>query len=250
MIGYKHNLYIGTSGYSYKHWANGVFYPVGLKSSDFLSFYCQHFRAVELNVSFYRLPKLEYLQKWAKITPDDFHFSAKLNRAITHYAKLRDCEHQLSENKILIDGLGKKLKIILVQLPPRLQFDYDLLKRFLSLTETGAGSWMPRIAFEFRHSSWLVRKTYELLNDYNCAICLSDWKSCVSDKPNDVEFVYIRRHGPSGRYAGCYTIEHLKADAKNICKYLDKGKDVYVFFNNDINGYAVRNGRELMELLT
>ena len=246
----KGKFFVGTSGYSYKHWANGVFYPPGLKNADFLSFYAQHFLTVELNVSFYRLPKLEYLKKWAKITPNDFHFVSKLNRAVTHYAKLKNCQAQLLANKILLDGLGDKLKIILVQLPPSLHFDYNLLKNFLELTKTPAGNWLPKLAFEFRHQSWLTEKTYNLLNDYNCALCLADWKSCTPQKPNDVDFVYIRRHGPSGRYAGCYTEEHLKSDARKIREYLKNGKDVYVFFNNDISGYAVKNAQELIHLLS
>ncbi len=246
----KDNIYIGTSGYSYKHWTNGVFYPPGMKSTEFLSFYSQHFRTVELNVSFYRLVKLEYLQKWAKITPDDFHFVAKLNRAVTHYAKLRNCEAQLLANKILRDGLGDKLRIILVQLPPSLYFDYDLLKSFLDMTKKPANDWLPKLTFEFRHPSWLTNRTYELLDEYNCALCLTDWKSCTPQEPNNADFVYIRRHGPSGKYAGCYSREHLRADARKICKYLNSGKSVYVFFNNDIKGYAVKNAFELIELLS
>ncbi len=251
MVAEKDNLYIGTSGYSYKHWTGGVFYPQGLKSRDFLQFYAQHFRTVELNVSFYRLPKLEYLKRWAEITPDDFHFVAKLNRAVTHYAKLKNCEAQLRSNKVIADGLGdNKLKVVLVQLPPSLHFDDALLGDFLELTKSSAGSWLPRLAFEFRHSSWLVERTYTLLNDYNCALCLADWSGCEPSEPNDADFVYIRRHGTTGRYAGCYSQDQLKADAKKIRKYLKAGKDVYVFFNNDVKGYAVKNALELIELLS
>jgi len=250
MVSGKDNLYIGTSGYSYKHWTNGVFYPLGLKSRDFLSFYAQHFRTVELNVSFYRLPKLEYLKRWSQITPDDFHFVAKLNRAVTHYAKLKNCEAQLRSNKVIADGLGDKLKTILVQLPPSLHSDYDLLKNFLELTKSSAGDWLPRLAFEFRHSSWLVDKTYTLLSDYNCALCLADWTSCTPAEPNDADFVYIRRHGSAGRYAGCYSQDQLRADAKKIRKYLNTCKTVYVFFNNDVKGYAIKNARELIDLLS
>ncbi len=243
-------LFIGTSGWSYAHWRDGVFYPKGLSSYKQFEFYTQHFKTVEINSTFYRLPKVESLKRWAKIAPEGFKFVAKLNRVVTHYSKLKDCADRLYENKVIADGLGDKLAVILVQLPPSLHADHKLLKDFLALTKKKEGSWLPKLAFEFRNESWLTEETYKILTDYHATICLADWKGCEPERPNDVDFVYIRRHGPAGRYRGCYTKTHLKKDAKMIEKFLQEDKEVYVFFNNDIEGFAVRNAKELIELLS
>jgi len=244
----QRQLYVGTSGYSYRHWADGVFYPRGLRSNEYLGYYSQQFRTVEINSSFYRVPRAEYLRRWATVTAGNFVFAAKLNRQVTHYQKLRNCTEALAQNKVLRDELGSKLGPLLAQLPPSLHADHALLTDFLALLKQDSGSWIGKLAFEFRHSSWLVDRTYELLDQSDCAICLADWKSCTPTEPNDVDFVYIRRHGPEGRYAGCYTKAQLKKDAKLIEKCLQAGKAVYAYFNNDAKGYAVKNARELLEL--
>lgn len=243
------DIFIGTSGWSYAHWRGGVFYPKDLPPSKQFEYYCQHFNTVEINSSFYRLPKLEYLKRWQKAAPQDFRFAAKLNRTITHYAKLRDCSERLYENKVLKEGLADKLSVILVQLPPSLKFDIKLLEGFLELTKSEHGSWLPKLAFEFRDTSWINKNTYDLLTKYSAAICLSDWQGCQVEDANDVDFVYIRRHGPSGRYRGCYTKKHLENDAKLIKRFLKEEKQLYIYFNNDIEGYAVKNAKELKQLL-
>lgn len=237
-------LWVGTSGYRYAHWAHGAFYPQGLKPADELSFYARHFDTFEINLSFYRLPKLENLQRWAKITPKRFVFAAKLNRTITHYRKLKDCAGTLARNRTLGEGLGKKLAVILAQLPPNFPADLSRLKDFLALLRSDAGSWIPRLAVEFRHPSWLSDDCYKILTDFGAAICLADWGSCEVRRPNDCDFVYIRRHG--GHNAGCYTEQQIHEDAKLVNQYLARGKTIFVYYNNDLNCHAIRNAGELL----
>ena len=245
----KAKLLIGCSGWSYSHWGKGVFYPPQIKAAQYLEYYCQHFKTVEINNSFYRLPKSQYLDRWHQGSGRGFVFAAKIHRQITHFRKLRNCRDALKANAVLAEHLDKKLGPLLFQLPPSLHADHSLLADFLDLLASDAGSWIKQAAFEFRHESWLTDKTYELLNQAGCAICLADWHSCKVRETNDAKFVYIRRHGPSGPYAGCYTSRGLRGDAQKIVQYLLEGKDVYAYFNNDIQGYAVRNAKALQQLV-
>ena len=123
-------LLIGTSGYSYKHWSKGVFYPNGLSPNKWLEFYCEQFNVVELNVTFYRLPKKTTFQGWYKRTPKDFTFVIKGNRFITHIKKLKDVEDSLKLFADNISPLTKKIKCILWQLPPSFKRDKIRLKKF------------------------------------------------------------------------------------------------------------------------
>jgi len=245
----KSNLLIGTSGFSYSHWTKGVFYPKSLKSGEYLAYFSKHFKTVELNVSYYRLPTAQTLQRWYDITPDHFRFAAKLNRQVTHYRKLRNCADALVRNKVIYDNLTDKLGPILAQLPPSLYADHGLLSDFLALLKEPAGQWLGQLALEFRHESWIVDRTYQILDEAGCAICLADWQTCTPTRANDVDFVYLRRHGPHGRYAGCYTKRQLKRDAGLVESCLADGKTVYVYFNNDMHGYAVRNAKQLAEMI-
>lgn len=243
----KSGLFIGTSGYCYAHWSKGAFYPKGMKQRDYLPFYAEHFNTVELNISFYRRPIWEFLHRWAEITPSDFRFAAKLNRMVTHYQKLRNCDKTLAGEKVLREGLGEKLAVVLAQLPPNLPADTVLLKDFLDLLRTDCGRWIPRLAVEFRHPTWQTDEVYQLLSDHGVAICLADWGSTHFTRPNDAPFLYIRRH--SGQDHGCYTSDQIRQDARLIGPHLAAGKQVYVYYNNDLNAFAVRNARELAALL-
>ncbi len=240
----KDRLFVGTSGYSYGHWGKGVFYPKGLKSAEWLSFYAGCFNTVELNVSFYHRPTLDHLRRWAEVTPKNFVFAAKFNRMITHYQKLRSCEKSLTLEKVLADGLGKKLAVVLAQLPPSFQADTSVLKDFLDLIKSGPGRWVPKLAFEFRHPSWFIDPVCQVLNDYHAALCLADWGGCPAIEPNDADFLYLRRH--SGRNGGDYAPDQVKRDAQLIRTHLDRSKQVYAYYNNDLNAYAVKNARELL----
>jgi uncharacterized protein YecE (DUF72 family) len=243
----KKLLFVGTSGYSYNHWSKGVFYPKGLKSGEWLSFYAGHFDTVELNVSFYRRPALETLRRWAGVTPKSFVFATKLNRMITHYRKLRNCEKSLSAEQVLFDGLGKKLAVVLAQLPPAFPVDLAVLKDFLDLVKTGPGRWIPRLAFEFRHPSWFAGPVYQVLNDYHAALCLADGGANLAAEPNDAGFLYLRRH--HGRNGGDYAPDQIGLDARFIKPYLDRGTPVFVYYNNDLEAYAVKNAKELLETI-
>jgi uncharacterized protein YecE (DUF72 family) len=240
-------LYIGTSGWSYAHWAKGRFYPSGMKPGDWLRFYTGRFRTVEVNMTFYHLPKEEMLHRWRGIAPEGFQYAVKMWRRITHEKRLRNCSEELGPFLRIAGILADKLGPLLVQLPPSFRVDAGLLDAFLADLRDQCGESCRKVAFEFRNREWLSDAVYEALNRHGASLCLSDYPRCTVDEPNATGMIYVRRHGPGGRYRGCYAPEHIARDADRIREWLNRGRDVYMYFNNDIEGYAVDNAAQLIE---
>jgi len=235
---------IGCSGFLYDSW-RGTFYPEELPHKKWLSFYVEKFNTLELNVTFYRLLKKEAFDRWYKETPQDFTFSLKGSRFITHVKKLKDVELPLSTFFNVTAPLMEKLDVVLWQLPPTLKVNMKNLEDFIETLK----KYPVRHVFEFRHKSWLTNKVFNLLSASNIAVCMADWPEFIDELPLTADFVYIRRHGEGGSYATSYTQEQLKRDAKRIKNYLKQGKDVYIYFNNDAFGYAPKNAMELQDIL-
>lgn len=241
-------VYTGTSGYNYDHWSDGVFYPKRLPQKKRLEYYCKFFDTVELNVTFYRLPKEDVFSNWYKRTPSSFMFSLKGSRFITHIKRLKDPSESLRLFFSRIALLKDKVDVILWQLPPRFKIDKERLSKFVSSLGQILKSEI-RHTFEFRDESWICRDVSDILGDNNIALCMADWPPFNNDLPLTADFVYIRRHGVSGRYSSCYSKRELQNDAKRIKAWLKKNKDVYIYFNNDACGYAVENAMTLKELM-
>lgn len=239
--------YIGTSGWSYAHWAKGRFYPKGLKQGEWLSFLAGHFSTVEVNSTFYRMPKPEMVSRWRQVTGSRFRFAVKLWRRITHQKRLLECGQELGNFFEVARLLGPKRGPLLVQLPPSMRKNMPRLGTFLTQLKKVLGRSRWKVAIEFRNTDWLCGEVYELLDLCGAALCLADMERCPITEPNDVSFVYVRRHGPGGRYRGCYAPAHIAADADRVRRWLQVGKDVFVYYNNDIGGYAVDNARQLTE---
>ncbi len=242
-------VWIGTSGWNYPHWKN-VFYPENLPSREWLSFYTREFSAVEVNYSFYRLPKPETYRKWAEQTPPDFIFSLKASRFITHVKRIKDVKSPL---KIFLENarvLGGKLGPILFQLPPSFRQDLGRLEGFLKILPKDL-----RFAFEFRHPSWFPARggedweVYRILRKYNAALIASDTSRYPYAEVQTSDFFYVRLHGHEILYASKYRRSQLKEYAEKI-KAWRQGGDVFVFFDNDFGGFAVENARQLLKLLS
>jgi uncharacterized protein YecE (DUF72 family) len=239
--------YIGTSGWSYAHWSRGRFYPKGLPSRDWLAFYAESYSTVEINLSFYRIPQPEMIDRWVEIAPQDFQFALKLWRGVTHLKKLADADEWTRNFFEVANRLGEKRGPLLVQLPPNFRRDIPRLESFLqSLPEAMAGmKW--RVAVEFRHPDWLVPEVYALLDRYDVALCLADLARCPITTPNNASFLYVRRHGwhesPEGRYGD----PQIEGDAARTRQWLEEGRDVYIYYNNDLGGHAVDNATKLKE---
>jgi len=243
-------VWIGTSGWMYRHWANDVFYPRDVKQIDWLSYFAQHFRTVELNASFYRLPQPQAVTRWKTVAPAGFVFAVKCWRRITHLRRLnRQCADDLRLFLERMQPLGAHLGPILVQIPPSMHADLELLRGFLEMVPRRLGRKALRVALEVRHESWLRPETMRLLDEFGVSLVMADWPGCDVRETNEAPFVYIRRHGPGKRYESCYSEEHLQADAERIGRFAQQGRDVYVYFNNDVAGHAVRNAARLIELV-
>jgi uncharacterized protein YecE (DUF72 family) len=239
----KGKIYIGTSGWSYKHW-EGTFYPAGTKSNDQFKRYSDFFQTVEINNSFYKLPSPLTFLTWKKSSKPGFIFSVKASRFITHMKKLNMGKVELRKFFKSVSKLGNKLGAILFQLPPKWKLNVERLEKFLSALPTGF-----LYAFEFRNNSWYNKAIYDLLADYNCAFCIYELEGHTSPMMLTASFIYIRLHGPGGKYQGNYTDTSLKCWADKCKKWREIGKTVYIYFDNDQLGYAALNAVRLRQLV-
>jgi len=237
----QHTIHIGTSGWSYKHW-RGTFYPENIKVKDHFQYYQERFNTVEINNTFYHLPKKETFTKWKTQVTDDFVYIIKASRYITHMKKLHDPEESASLFLGHAKLLGKKLGAILFQLPPTMKADVELLEKFIAQLPK-----VHRYVFEFRHASWYDAAVFRILEKNNCAFCIYELDGHQSPVIATADFVYIRLHGPGKKYQGSYSDAALKSWAA-LCKDWVESKDVFLYFDNDEKGYAAFNALKLKEL--
>lgn len=242
-------LAVGTSGYSYPHWSTGLFYPQGLPQKRWLEYYARKFNTVELNVTFYRLPKQDIFNNWRRRTPKDFIFSVKGSRYITHLKHLKECERSTVKFFNECEGLGDKLDVVLWQLPPNMRQNSQRLDDFCLKLKAGTGSSKIRQAFEFRHSSWLSAETVEIMKNNGYAICVADSNKWPLFKDVTSDFLYLRFHGGKILYGSNYSEQELSSWARWVSGYLRQGYDVYAYFNNDSMGYALDNAKNFYELV-
>jgi len=235
--------YIGTSGWHYKHWRQR-FYPEKLAIAKWLEFYTGRFNTVELNSSFYRLPSEAAFINWRDSAPDSFRFAVKVSRFITHIKRLRDAGEALEKFVARARILGEKLGPLLYQLPPNMHRNDGVLESFLSILPKGM-----RHVFEFRHQSWLTEEIFTILHKYNAGFCTFDMPSLSCPLVATSDFTYIRFHGSHGLYSSCYSDEELVAWAGRLAGLAENLKAVYVYFNNDAEGFAVSNAMTLRRLL-
>ena len=236
-------LQIGTSGWVYKHWM-GIFYPLHLPSNQQLSFYAQNFSTVEINFSFYRLPERSVFESWREQTPSGFLFAVKGSRYLTHMKKLKDPQEPLSRLMERVEGLQEKLGPILFQFPHTWHLNLERLQSFLELLQTYG---QQRFTFEFRHSSWLIPQVYKLLENAGAALCLPVSPTVPLDVRLTAPWTYIRMH--TGQYGVGYSDEELSIWANRIRLFLQQEADVYIYFNNDPDGHAIRDAQHLCRLL-
>jgi len=242
----RSKLYIGTSGWVYSHW-DGIFYPEGLSSKDKLKFFSQHFKTAEINYSFYHLPRPATYQNWYTLTPDDFLFAVKASRFITHIKRLKGVKSAWETFIKNALNLKEKLGPILFQFPPSFHADEENIERLENFLEYISKRKM-RYAFEFRHQSWFKEKVYKILKKSNSALVIADSPRYPKAEILTADFVYVRMHGSKQMFASKYTKKELKELADKIRKW-QKTRDVFVYFNNDVHGFALDNAKELKSLL-
>jgi len=233
---------IGTSGWVYPHWRD-IFYPADLRQADWFSHYASHFDTVEINNTFYRLPSEAAFARWREQAPAGFLYAVKASRYLTHLKKLKEPRVPLQNFFACAAHLGAAFGPVLYQLPPRWQLDLPRLRDFLSALPPGR-----RHVFEFRDPSWLVEPVYRLLERRGAALCLHDLPPLSVPSRVTAPFVYLRYHGDRA-HAGDYPSAELERQARRIAAWQRAGLDVYAFFNNDVECFAVRNALQLKMLL-
>jgi uncharacterized protein YecE (DUF72 family) len=239
---------IGTSGWSYKHWQNGVFYPPRLAATLQLAFYAQHFSTVEINYSYYQLPPRSTFELWKRKSPSGFVFAAKASRYLTHMKKLKDPQEPLARLIEHAAGLGRKLGPLLFQFPRQWQLNLERLANFLVALKAHPRR---RYAFEFRHKTWLNAEVYGLLRANKAALCLPIGWGIPLDIQLTSNWTYLRFHGGANSIA--FTDDELLPWAARLRDWRQEGFDSYSYFNNDTleNGRApaIDNARRLRELV-
>lgn len=235
---------IGTSGWHYDSWS-GKFYPVDVRKKDLLRYYATKFDTTELNAPFYRTPSLEAVRRWREGTPPDFCFAWKASRFITHWKRLSGkSESSIALLITRLERLGNKTGPVLFQLPARFKLDRDRLKAFLQMLPARY-----RYAFEFRDGSWYETKVFELLHQHDVALCISDHADAPAPWEATASFVYVRGHGPTGRYRGHYSDKTLRLWARRIRRWRRQQRDVFCYFDNDQKSAAPADAQKLIAFL-
>jgi uncharacterized protein YecE (DUF72 family) len=229
------DLYAGTSGYSYKEW-KGTFYPKDLPVKQMLRFYGEHFRAVEINSTFNRMPSPSMLEGRADAVPADFKFVLKAPRQITHLRRLKDAAELVSHLIEVAAALKEHQGPLLFQLPPTFKKDVPRLREFLDLLPLQC-----RAAFEFRHLSWFDDEVFGLLRDHRTAMCIAD-----AEDDLEVPLVATADWGYLRLRQSDYGDAELKAWVKRVRR--QDWRDVFVFFRHEDEGKGPRLAKRFVEL--
>jgi uncharacterized protein YecE (DUF72 family) len=234
---------IGCSGWIYKHW-RGPFYPEKLPAKRWFAHYAESFDTVEINNSFYRLPKSETFDGWRAQAPPGFCYAVKANRFLTQAKKLKDCAEPMVRMMTPFRHLGDRLGPILYQLPPRFRLNLERLESFLELAPKDVTN-----VFEFRDKSWYDDRVFELLDRYGASFCAHDMPGLESPRVRVGPIAYLRFHGGSGKYWGRYPDERLLDWADWIAEQARGGHAVWAYFNNDTECAAVEDALTLKAMV-
>jgi uncharacterized protein YecE (DUF72 family) len=229
------DLYVGTSGYAYKEW-KGPFYPQDLHADEMLRYYGERFRTVEINNTFFRMPKPAVLQGWAAEVPPGFRFVLKASRRITHMQRLKEAGDSVEYLLKVAGTLEDRLGPLLFQLPPNLKKDAQRLREFLALLPSGF-----RAAFEFRHQTWFDEEVFGLLRDHQAALCIAE-----AEDDLEVPFVSTADWGYLRLRNADYDDAGLKAWSDRVAE--QGWREAFVFFKHEDAGTGPRFASRFLEL--
>lgn len=233
---------IGCSGFYYREWKE-IFYPTGLPQKDWFKFYCENFNTIEINATFYKMPTEKSLGKWYNDSPEDFLFTLKAPRLITHYKQLKNCTDDLNRFvEISNNAIKEKLACILFQFPPLFSYTEERLELLVNLLQK-----IPQPVVEFRHASWWDDHIYQQLTKAGIVFSGQDHpKNLPTELIANLQTVYYRFHGNPVLYKSKYSIDVLQ---QFIARIPPTSKQVFVYFNNTWGSSAIQNAKELKELL-
>lgn len=241
------SIHIGTSGWVYAHWRE-IFYPAKLPQRSWLEYYARHFDCTEINGSFYRLPSVNAVLNWQETVNARFRFCPKISRFITHAKKLNDPEQAVPRFFDVFDQIAPRLGPVLIQLPPMLGFHEEKARNFFTYLRSCYKSF--RFSLEARHASWLEPAAIALLEKFRIGWVIADsGRRFASGNAVTARHIYLRFHGPDGSYASGYSGKALAEYAARCREWRDAGHAVWVFFNNDLHGHAIRDALALKALV-
>lgn len=229
------NLYVGTSGYSYKEW-KGSFYPEKLSAKDMLGYYAERLQSVELNNTFYRMPQRSMVESWRAQVPDNFRFSVKASQRITHFKRLNEVTDETKQMLDTIGALEDRLGVVLFQLPPNMKKDIDRLGSFLEILPAELNA-----TFEFRHPTWFDDEVLNLLRQHNRALCISD--------TDELPVTHIDKTAHWG-YLRLRRVNYLEAELREWIKRIkaQKWEQTFVFFKHEDEGTGPKLAAEFLRL--
>ena len=239
-------IYIGTSGWSYKHWA-GIYYPAEVKPAKYLAYFSKQFHAAEINSSFYRLPTQKTISNWMAQVPDDFVFCPKMSRYLSHMKKLNDPEEPVARFCGLFAEMTAKMGPVLIQLPENVHFHSELTEEFYQVLKEQRAY---RFAMEVRHESWFAYESINLMKKYNISLVLAHSQRFPYFEEVTAKDIYVRFHGPENLYGSSYSNDFLAEYAEKFKNWKAEGHNVWAFFNNDIGGYALKNAEVILEMVS
>jgi uncharacterized protein YecE (DUF72 family) len=236
----------GTSGLVLAE-PNKLAYPKEFRDKSRLEYYASKFNSIEINSSFYEIPRCQTYTRWAAMVPENFQFTVKLWQGITHEERFEPADLEKFFNAI--DCLGNKKGCLLIQFAATTKMDFSGFDRLLESVRILDPEENWRIAVEFRNTVWYEKEIFEILEEYHASLVLHDMPKCLPPEINQRgDFIYMRFHGEKGDYRGSYSDAFLTAKAKQIRKWIKEGKDVYVYFNNTA-GDAAANLKALNDLV-
>lgn len=232
---------IGCSGFYYKEWKE-FFYPAGLPQKKWFEYYCQHFNTIEINSSFYRQPSLKSFANWYDTSPDDFLFTIKAPRAITHYSKFNQAEELISDfYEVITAGLKDKLGCVLFQMPPSFSYTEERLELLMNSLKTGFNN-----VVEARHISWWNDHVFKEFSNNNITFSGISYPSALPDEViQNTSLVYYRFHGKPVLYKSVYPLEEIEQFSHAI---KPGHEQVFVYFNNTWGTSALTNAKQLISL--
>jgi len=233
---------IGCSGYHYPEWKR-IFYPEDMPVKKWFEHYCTFFNTLELNVTYYKFPRVEVLKKWYARSPEDFSFTVKAPRYITHFKKFREEQKMLRDFLGTVkEGLGEKLGCILFQFPSNFHYQPDRLSRILEALNGSV-----RNVLEFRHASWWDPAVFEGLGKSNICFCGMSHPKLPDKVIATTDTIYYRMHGVPHLYTSGYELQTLEKVAHEILGQ-PNARRAYIYFNNTADGHAVTNARQLQDI--
>lgn len=235
-------IIIGTSGWNYKHW-KGDFYPEEIKQKDWFGHYLKKFNSVEINYSFYRWPSEKTLENWNNVSTEDFCFTMKAPRMITHVKKLNDVKKLVNDFYNLTNKLKDKIGMHLFQMPGSFKYtkdNFEKVKKFLDELDNEKEN-----VIEFRETGWWNKEVFNLFKEKKVTFCSVSGFGMPEEIVKTTNTIYIRFHGAN--YSGNYSDEQLRKWAKKIVE--SKAKKTYIYFNNDLGGFAPKNALSLLKEL-